>query len=284
MRAACISAAVSILDRPCHLGGLEPLLSGGLPLRQRRITVRRVDCRPAFVPSVRSIAGYSNGATTICGFLERRCRGNAAVVLCGNSSCSLIASPIGGLRKIGFKRHVATHGTGKEGSGATEIQGGSGDFIREQLATIETNLDDLNPQVLAYATERLFQQGALDVWVVQALMKKGRPASILNVLCRTEEADKLLRVIFQETSSLGARVRACERVSLPRAWERVDTPWGPVRLKQGYMDESLVNSHPEYEDCAMIARTHGVPIQVVMDTVKHLYASQKDFFEENRQL
>ena len=91
---------------------------------------------------------------------------------------------------------------------------------------LEANLDDLSPQVLAYAMERLLAEGALDVFSVPVQMKKSRPGALLTVLAKVEDADRLTKTIFAETTTLGVRRREEQRQTLSRRWETVDTTWG----------------------------------------------------------
>jgi uncharacterized protein (TIGR00299 family) protein len=134
----------------------------------------------------------------------------------------------------------------------------------DKIAVLEANLDDLSPQVLAYAMERLLAEGALDVFSVPVQMKKGRPGALLTVLARLEDANRLTRTIFAETTTLGVRRREEQRQTLSRRWETVDTTWGPVRIKIANMNGSVSNYAPEYEDCRTLAEAQHVPLRNVM--------------------
>ncbi len=96
---------------------------------------------------------------------------------------------------------------------------------------IEANIDDLSPQMLAYAMDRLLEEGALDVTLQPIAMKKGRPGTLLRVLARPEDREALAQVIFAETSTLGLRIYAAERRVQARSWVEVETPYGKVRMK-----------------------------------------------------
>jgi pyridinium-3,5-bisthiocarboxylic acid mononucleotide nickel chelatase len=142
----------------------------------------------------------------------------------------------------------------------------------QEIAVLEASLDDLNPQVLAYTMERLLAEGALDAFNIPLQMKKSRPGALLTVLARTEDADRLTKLIFAETTTLGVRRRQERRQTLSRRWETVSTTWGPVRIKIANMNGSVSNYAPEYEDCRKLAETHHVPLKNVMQEALQAYA------------
>lgn len=133
------------------------------------------------------------------------------------------------------------------------------------IAVLEANLDDLSPQVLAYAMERLLAEGALDVFSVPVQMKKSRVGVLLTVLAKPHDADRLAKVIFAETTTLGIRRRDEQRRVLERRWETVETSWGPVRMKIANLNGTVSNYAPEFEDCRRIAAEHQVPLKKVME-------------------
>ena len=141
------------------------------------------------------------------------------------------------------------------------------------ITVLEANLDDLSPQVLAYAMERLLAEGALDVFSIPVQMKKNRSGTLLSVLAKTEDADRLAKLIFAETTTLGVRRRNEHRQTLVRRWETVETVWGPVRMKIANMNGSVSNYAPEYEDCRKLAESHHVPLKQVIQGALQAYAS-----------
>ena len=149
----------------------------------------------------------------------------------------------------------------------------SHDTSHEKITVLEANLDDLSPQVLAYAMERLLAEGALDVFSVPVQMKKSRPGALLTVLAKTEDANRLTKTIFAETTTLGVRRREEQRQTLSRRWETVDTTWGPVRIKIANLNRSVSNYAPEYEDCRMLAETNHVPLKKVLQEAMQSYTS-----------
>lgn len=143
--------------------------------------------------------------------------------------------------------------------------GATNGVAADGVAVLEANLDDLNPQVLAYAMERLLAEGALDVFSVPVQMKKNRPGALLTVLARLEDEERLTKLIFAETSTLGVRRREEQRRVLARRWETVKTTWGPVRIKIANLNGTVSNYAPEFEDCRALAEAHHVPLKKVME-------------------
>jgi uncharacterized protein (TIGR00299 family) protein len=141
----------------------------------------------------------------------------------------------------------------------------------DTITVLEANLDDLSPQVLGYAMERLLSDGALDVFSIPVQMKKNRPGALLTVLAKSEDADRLSKLIFAETSTLGIRRREERRQVLLRRWQAVETSWGPVRMKVASINGSISNYAPEYEDCRKLAKEKQVPLRNVMQAAIQEY-------------
>ena len=148
---------------------------------------------------------------------------------------------------------------------------GAAATLTDKVTVLEANLDDLSPQVLAYAMERLLTEGALDVFSTPVQMKKNRPGALLTVLSKPEDADRLIKLIFAETSTLGLRRREERRQTLLRRWESVQTNWGPVRIKIASMNGAISNYAPEYEDCRVLAEAHHIPLKMVMEAATQQY-------------
>jgi uncharacterized protein (TIGR00299 family) protein len=141
----------------------------------------------------------------------------------------------------------------------------------ETITVLEASLDDLSPQVLAYAMERLLAEGALDVFSAPVQMKKNRPGALLTVLAKPEDADRLAKLVFAETTTLGIRRREERRHTLARRWDSVETQWGPVRIKIASMNGSVSNYAPEYEDCRALAEMNQVPLKRVIEEAMREY-------------
>jgi uncharacterized protein (DUF111 family) len=130
---------------------------------------------------------------------------------------------------------------------------------RDEVVVIEANIDDMSPELLGFAMERLFEAGALDVAFMPLQMKKQRPGTLLTVIGRPTDASMLAATILRETTTLGVRLRRSERLIADRRQETVVTPYGPVRVKVKLL-AGLSTPAPEYDDCAARAREHGVPL------------------------
>ena len=133
----------------------------------------------------------------------------------------------------------------------------------EKLLLLECNLDDMTPEIMPYVLEKLLTAGALDAWLQPVIMKKGRPAQTLKVLCRPEQKQLLQQILFTETTTLGVRAWPVERTALERRWKTVQTPWGEVRVKEGLLDGKVVNAVPEFEDCKKLAEEKNIPLKTI---------------------
>ena len=133
------------------------------------------------------------------------------------------------------------------------------------IAQLACNLDDMTPEALGFAQERLWEAGALDVTTAPIGMKKNRPGVQLTCLCRLEDREKLVSVLFAHTTTLGVRESLCTRYTLARSQRTVETEHGPVRVKEA-RGWGVTREKPEYEDVAKIAREHGL----TLDQVKEL--------------
>jgi uncharacterized protein (TIGR00299 family) protein len=133
----------------------------------------------------------------------------------------------------------------------------------ETLVRLETNVDDLNPEIYDHVMARLFATGALDVFLAPVQMKKNRPGTWVHVLCRPGDADALEAILFAETSTLGVRQQLVGRHALARSSQRVHTPYGPVRVKVASWAAGQAKASPEYEDCRRLAVKHGVPLREI---------------------
>ncbi|MFN8660379.1 MAG: nickel pincer cofactor biosynthesis protein LarC [Thermomicrobiales bacterium] len=128
---------------------------------------------------------------------------------------------------------------------------------------LETNIDDMNPQFFELLTERLFAAGALDAWLSNATMKKGRPATIVSVIAPAARREAIERTLILESTTIGIRATQISRTRAPRAFRSVATRWGDVQLKLRGWDSRVVSAAPEYDDCLRLSREHGVPIREV---------------------
>lgn len=133
----------------------------------------------------------------------------------------------------------------------------------EYVSLLETNLDDVSPEIVGYVREQLVTSGALDAFAIPIDVKKDRSGVILSVICRPEMADELESLIFDETKTLGIRRTLVQRRTQHRQVCEVDTPWGRVKGKLSWRTGHSASFSPEFEDCAEVARRHGVPLREI---------------------
>jgi pyridinium-3,5-bisthiocarboxylic acid mononucleotide nickel chelatase len=136
-------------------------------------------------------------------------------------------------------------------------------YETDTVTRIETNLDDVSPQVLGTVMQQLLAAGALDVWFTPVQMKKSRPGTMLCVLCEEGSAEKIADIIFTETTAFGLRVEKIARLKLTRRFETVKTSHGEVTVKLGFKGEQLLQIAPEFESCRVISERSGVPLREV---------------------
>jgi pyridinium-3,5-bisthiocarboxylic acid mononucleotide nickel chelatase len=145
----------------------------------------------------------------------------------------------------------------------------------EEIAVIEANLDDMNPQIYGYLSEKALAGGALDVYTTPVQMKKNRPGVLLTLLCRPPDADALMSLVFAETTTIGARAYRAQRRALPRETVSVHTRYGDVHIKVSRVNGSTLHAAPEYEDCRRIAAAKDVPLQSVIREALRSYEEAK---------
>jgi uncharacterized protein (TIGR00299 family) protein len=141
----------------------------------------------------------------------------------------------------------------------------AGELGQDTVVLLETNIDDMNPEFYEYVMDRLFQKGALDVFLTPIQMKRNRPATVLSVIVGQEDVDKMLEVIFDETTTLGVRIQEIQRKKLIRESVMVHTCYGSISVKVAKLDGVVKNVSPEYEECRQIAEEHHVPLKVVYE-------------------
>ena len=146
---------------------------------------------------------------------------------------------------------------------------------REEITILEANVDDMTPQVFGYVMERALELGALDAFGTAVQMKKNRPGMQLTVLCRPEDSQRLAKMIFSETTTLGVRMRQESRAVLARRHVNIRTQWGDVRMKLANLNGRVSNYAPEYEDCRRIAEAQHVPLKTVMQEAIKIYLEEE---------
>ncbi|MHC4600765.1 MAG: nickel pincer cofactor biosynthesis protein LarC [Planctomycetota bacterium] len=144
----------------------------------------------------------------------------------------------------------------------------------DRAVVLETNLDDLPGQVLGPLYRTLLEAGALDVWVVPVTMKKGRPGNLLSVLTPVEAVGAIESILFRETTSLGIRRHEVLRSKLQRRVERVETGYGPVRIKVGILPDGAEKGAPEFDDCLALSQKCGVPVREVLEAARSAWRAK----------
>jgi pyridinium-3,5-bisthiocarboxylic acid mononucleotide nickel chelatase len=134
-----------------------------------------------------------------------------------------------------------------------------------QALLIETNIDDLSPELVSHACDRMLVSGAADAWVTPITMKKGRSAFTLSALVAPDRRDQILEVMFEETSTLGVRVTPVAKEMLEREFVTVEVQGQVVRVKLGMRHGRIVNRAPEYEDARAAAQALGLPLKEVFE-------------------
>jgi len=142
------------------------------------------------------------------------------------------------------------------------------EYESDRVILIECNIDDMNPEFYEYVISQLISAGALDCWIQPILMKKGRQGTLLSALCNNADNDKMSKIIFDETTTLGVRIRSVERQKLRREIKTVKTKYGEVRVKYGFLKNRMTSAQPEYEDCRKLAEQLKIPLQTIYNEAK----------------
>lgn len=144
----------------------------------------------------------------------------------------------------------------------------------EQVAVMETNIDDMNPQIYDHIIRQALALGALDIYLTPVHMKKNRAGSVLTVICPPSTVERFALFLLRETTSIGLRWRIEHRLKARRRIATIETPFGAIPVKVAEIEGKVVNISPEYEDCRRVAEKKGLPLKQVMDTVR-LQAMEK---------
>jgi uncharacterized protein (TIGR00299 family) protein len=156
-----------------------------------------------------------------------------------------------------------------------EDQSSAAETVDERLWMIETNMDDISPQILGHVMERAFDLGALDCYFTSVQMKKNRPGVLLSILCRAEDRSSLGDLLFFETTTLGIRSFEVERRALQREFVAVETQYGPIDVKVAKLNGHVVKAMPEYEQCREAARRANVPLRLVEEAARRAFSKKR---------
>jgi uncharacterized protein (DUF111 family) len=141
---------------------------------------------------------------------------------------------------------------------------------------LETNIDDMSPQMFGYVMEKAFELGALDCYFTPVQMKKNRPGTLVSILCKPARQTSLCEMLLVETTTLGVRSYEVERVALQRAIVSVETPYGAIDIKEASIDGRLLRAMPEYEQCRRAAKEAGVTFREVEQSALKAHAETLD--------
>lgn len=197
----------------------------------------------------------------------------------GAAIISTVCSEFGPLPKMELQRTGCGAGTRQYDTfpnalrvliGETEVQ----EANEERLWMIETNVDDMSPQIFGHVMERALAMGALDCYFTSIHMKKDRPGVLVSILCRPDDKASLADMLFAETTTLGVRSYEVQRRALEREIVRVETEYGPIDVKVARLNGHVVNEMPEYDQCREAARKASVALRVVESAARLAFASQ----------
>ena len=141
----------------------------------------------------------------------------------------------------------------------------------EEISVIEANLDDMNPQIYGYLLEKALAAGALDVYTTPVQMKKNRPGTLLTLLCKPQDTNSLMSLVFTETTTFGARTYRAQRRTLPRESVNVHTQFGDVRVKLSRVNGQILHVAPEFDDCRKLAVEKNIPLQQIIGEAVRAY-------------
>jgi pyridinium-3,5-bisthiocarboxylic acid mononucleotide nickel chelatase len=141
----------------------------------------------------------------------------------------------------------------------------------DSVCLLETNIDDINPEIIASATDKLLAEGALDVWIIPIIMKHSRPAITLSVICGVADIGKIEQIIFEAGLTFGIRRQIMQRSKLAREFVGVSTKFGELKIKVGKWAGKIVNVKPEFADCARAAEKHKASVKEVLEAAMFAY-------------
>jgi hypothetical protein len=225
---------------------------------------------PIPAPATLEILGARGIAITQCGEPHELVTPTGAAMIAEFAESfepmrGLVAAKIGfglGMRDNQTRPNVLRAILGETVAPATDA---AHDWETDTIALLETNLDDINAEILGNFVERGLAAGALDVFHTPIQMKKNRPGVLLTVLCAALDADKFSEMILRETSAFGVRRSTSERRKLRREFVTVKTPYGEVTVKLGKLDGKIIQAAPEYESCKKLAEQNGMPLKAVYE-------------------
>jgi uncharacterized protein (TIGR00299 family) protein len=143
-------------------------------------------------------------------------------------------------------------------------------YVHDEALLIETNIDDMNPEFYDYIMDKLFSQGALDVFLTPIQMKKNRPAQMFSIIVYEQNLKEILKVLFSESTTLGVRIKEVKRLKLTQQNFIAETKYGKIKVKVGIFKEDIKTIAPEYQDCQKIAQQYQVPLKEIYEEAKKI--------------
>ena len=252
-------------------GGTAKMAHGVLPV-PAPATARLLTGKPTYSNGVQKELVTPTGAAivaTLCDEFGPQPAMSVGAIGYGAGTADLEGQP--NVLRIMVGEEVAA---GKDEGRRAQAEAGATAFD-EEIAVIEANLDDMNPQIYGYFLEKALAAGALDVYTTPVQMKKNRPGVLLTVLCKPGDTQALMELIFAETTTFGARTYRAQRRVLPREWVKVATSYGDVRVKVSRVNGRILHVAPEFEDCRKVAEEKSVPLQKVIAEAMRKYEGQQ---------
>lgn len=244
-----------IFSSPLNVGeGFIDCDHGRLPV-PAPATLKLLKGIPVFSSGVKSELTTPTGAAMISFYAEKfQSMPNMTITEEGSGAGSRVISSIPNLLRI--------------------FVGETSSIEGEELLIVETNIDDMNPEIFGEVMEQLFSAGALDVYFTSIMMKKNRPATKISVLADKRNREMLSKILLTETSSFGIRFYSVDRLILDREVKKLKTSYGPVNIKIGRLDGKIVQTSPEFNDCRKISRKIKRPVKIIYDEI-HSLAQKK---------
>ncbi|HKN74309.1 MAG TPA: nickel pincer cofactor biosynthesis protein LarC [Candidatus Acidoferrum sp.] len=269
---ACIGFQALSVERfacsPLNVGGGTAKMAHGILPVPAPATANLLQGKPTYSNGVQRELVTPTGAAivaTLCEAFGPQPPMSVSAIGYGAGTADLEGQP--NVVRIMIGEEVGV-GKGEEKSAQTEVCATGFD---EEIAVIEANLDDMNPQIYGYFLEKALGAGALDVYTTPVQMKKNRPGTLLTVLCKPQDTDGLMTLIFAETTTFGVRTYRAQRRVLPREWVSVGTDYGDVRIKVSRVNGRILHVAPEFEDCKKLAAEKDVPLQRVIASAMRSY-------------
>ena len=250
-----VVGAVLALD----LLGLEGIYSSPLPMGSGTIETRH-GVYPLPAPATLELAASARAPLISSAIRSEQVTPTGAAIL---TTLASFAQPSMRIERVGYgagQADLSIPNVLRVWIGVRDESGPYEGAGAEELCVLETNIDDMNPELYGHVLDRLLQAGALDALVSQVIMKKGRLGAKIEVLCRPGDQQRLVDLLLRETSTLGVRAGRVVRFAAEREMDRVETPYGTLAVKVKRSNGRAVSAVPEFEDCRRLAEASGTPL------------------------